>query len=339
MAKSRPISVRRVLCGTSLSLSVLCGTSLSLSHVLSAQEPTIRTNVPLVLVPVTVTDSKGKPIDGLEQKDFILSDDGVAQKDVRMDTSDTVLAPVALLVAIESNGISQPAIEKIHRVGSMISPLVAGERGQAAVISFDAEVRVLQEFTRDGDEIAGAFEQVRPRTIKNGRLIDAVTQGVQMLQTRPGNYRRIMLILSESRDRGSKAKSDKAVEAAQRAGVALYPMTYSAQKTAWTEKPGDAAQPPPGPDYIGGLVELGRLTTPNLGDVFAKSTGGRHLSFTRLQGLEDAITRLGEEVHSQYLLSFVPVESANKGYHRIAVEARSRPDAAVRARPGYWTER
>jgi VWFA-related protein len=305
---------------------------------LLAQEPTIRTNVPLVLVPVTVTDSKGKPIDGLEQKDFVLSDDGVPQKDVLMDTSDTVLAPVALVVAIQSSGVSQPAIEKIRRVGSMISPLVAGERGQAAVISFDAEIRVLQEFTRDGDEIAGAFEEVKPRTIKNGRLIDAVIQGVQMLQTRPENYRRLMLILSESRDRGSKAKTDKAVEAAQRAGVALYPMTYSAQKTAWTEKPSDAAQPPPGVDYIGGLVELGRLTTPNLADIFARSTGGRHLSFSRLQGLEDAISRLGQEVHSQYLLSFVPVESKNKGYHRITVEVPSRTEAVIRARPGYWPE-
>jgi len=275
--------------------------------------PTIRTNVPLVLVPVTVTDSTGKPIDGLEQKDFILSDEGVAQKDIRMDTSDTVLAPVALVVAIQSSGISQPALEKIHRVGSMISPLVAGERGQGAVIAFDAEVRVLQEFTRDGDEITGAFEEVRPRTIKTGHLIDAVLQGVQMLQTRPENYRRIMLILSESRDRGSKTKPEKAVEAAQRAGVTLYPMTYSAQKTAWTEKPSDAQPPPEGADYIGGLIELGRLATPNLAEMFAKSTGGRHLSFTRLQGLEDAITRLGQEVHSQYLLSFVPMESKNKG--------------------------
>ena len=43
-----------------------------------------------------------------------------------------------------------------------------------------------------------------------------------------------MLMLGESRDRGSKMKLDKAIEAAQRAGVAIYPITYSAQATAWT---------------------------------------------------------------------------------------------------------
>ena len=303
---------------------------------LFAQEPTIRTNVPLVLVPVTVTDSKGKSIDGLEQEDFRLEDDGAAQKDVRMDTSDTVLAPVALAVAIQSSGISQAALEKIHRVGGMIQPLVAGERGQAAVLAFDAEVRVLQQFTHDSDEINGAFEIVQPRTIKSARMIDAVLEGVRLLETRPQNYRRILLTLSESRDRGSKAKLEKAVEAAQRAGVALYPITYSAQKTAWTARPADAPPLPEGPDYAGAIVELGRLATPNAADILSKATGGRHLSFTRLQGLDEAITRLGQEVHSQYLLSFSPAESKNKGYHRIRVEVRSRPDAIVRARPGYW---
>jgi len=300
-----------------------------------AQEPLIRTNVPLVLAPVTVTDSKGKPIDGLEQDDFTLSDDWVPQQ-IRMDTSDTVLAPVAIAVAIQSSGISQAALAKIHRVGSMIAPLVAGERGQAAVIAYDGEVRVLQEFTRDEDSISGAFEEVNPRTIKTSHLFDAVVQGVQMLQTRPENYRRIMLIIGESRDRGSKAKLGNAVESAQRAGITVYPMTYSAQATPWTAKPSDAPPLPGGEGYAGAIVELARLATTNAADVFAKSTGGRHLSFTTLGGLEGAITRLGEEVHSQYLLSFAPMATDNKGYHRITVQVRSHPGAVVRARPGYW---
>jgi len=51
--------------------------------------------VPLVLAPVTVTDKKGNLIDGLKVDDFRLTDEGVAQQ-IRMDTSDTVLAPVSL---------------------------------------------------------------------------------------------------------------------------------------------------------------------------------------------------------------------------------------------------
>ena len=50
-----------------------------------------------------------------------------------------------------------------------------------------------------------------------------------MLDTRSPNNRRVMLILSESRDRGSKEKLSDAIELAQRAGVVVYPATYSVQ--------------------------------------------------------------------------------------------------------------
>jgi VWFA-related protein len=300
-----------------------------------AQEP-IRTNVPLVLVPVTVTDAKGKTIDGLQAEDFILKDDDAPQKQIRLDTSDTVLAPIALVVAIQASGISQPALEKIRKVGSLIQPLVGGNRSSAAILAYDAEVRTLQDFTRDGDKITGAFETVQARTIKDGVLLDAAMQSIQMLSTRPENYRRILITLGESRDRGSKSKIDKVTEAAQRAGVVIYPITYSAQKTAWTAKPQDNPPLPMGPDYIGVFVELGRMGTANQADVMAKQTGGQHLSFTRLQGLEEALGRLGNEIHSQYLLSFVPEESKNKGYHRLNVEVRGHSGAVIRARPGYW---
>lgn len=303
---------------------------------LLAQEPTIRTNTSLVLVPVTVTDSKGKYIDGLQPDDFILRDDGVDVKQFEMDTSDTVLAPLALVIAIQSSGISQPALEKIHRVGGMIQPLVSGEKGETAVLAYDVELRVLQDFTRDSDKINGAFESVEGRTIKNGKLLDAVVKGVEMLKTRPENYRRVMLILGESRDRGSKIKLAKAVEDAQRAGVAVYPITYSAQATAWTARPQDNPSLPIGPDYGGAIVELSRLGTANAAEALARSTGGRHLSFARLQGLEEAIARLGEELHSQYLLSFVPAASKNKGYHFVMVGVKGHPNAIIRTRPGYW---
>src|SRR4051794_25441958 len=88
---------------------VLC----ALTVAITAQEPTIRTNVPLVLAPVTVTDKKGVPIDGLTADDFILNDDGVRRK-IRVDTSDTVLAPVSLVVAVQCSGIAAAELAKIQ---------------------------------------------------------------------------------------------------------------------------------------------------------------------------------------------------------------------------------
>lgn len=297
---------------------------------------TIRANVREVLVPVTVTDSKGKFIDGLSASDFVLYDDGAPQRQLQVDTSDTVLAPVALVIAIQCSGISEAALEKIHKVGGMFEPLISGEKGEAAVIAYDDDVRLIQDFTRDSSNIGRAFESVEGRTIKIGRMLDAVTTAAEMLSKTPASYRRMLLILGESRDRGSQAKLDQAIEAVQRANVTVYPITYSAQGTAWTASSGDTVPLPIQPDYAGAVVELMRMSTRNAADEFAKWTGGRHLSFERLQGLQDAVSRLSGEVHSQYLLSFDPAPSNNAGLHRIIVRVRKPKGAVVRARPAYW---
>ena len=73
-----------------LCLNLLClSLGQSLGQAQDNLDSTIRSDVPLVLAPVTVTDKKGNSIDGLTADDFRLTDDNVARK-IRVDTSDTV---------------------------------------------------------------------------------------------------------------------------------------------------------------------------------------------------------------------------------------------------------
>jgi VWFA-related protein len=320
------------ICSFYLRLGVLGALTVMLP---AQQPPVIRTNVPLVLVPVAVADRKGHPIDGLDVNDFVVTDDGIQQR-IQMDTSDTIAAPVSLVVAVQSSDISAAALAKIRRVGGMIQPLIAGERGRAAVITFDEEVRTLQEFTSDSTKIGAAFKGIQMHSIKTGKMIDAVAQGVRMLSSRPQNSRRVLITIGESRDRGSQTKLPQAVESAQRAGVIVYSMTYSVHATPWTAKPEDTPPPADGGGLMGVIEELIRLGKTNDAEVFAQETGGRHFSFLTLKSLEEIITQAGVEIHSQYLLSFAPAESANAGFHRLEVTVPSKPDIVVRARPGYW---
>lgn len=302
------------------------------------ESPIITTDTSLVLVPVSVVDRKGNLIDGLNLEDFQLTDMGVRQK-LRLDTSDTVVAPVSMVVLVQASGISQPAIARLRQVGSMLKPVVAGQRGQVAVIAFDDEVRVFQDFTTDSDAVTEAINRITGRTIKGSKMLDAVAQAVKLLSTRPISDRRLIFLVSEARDRGSKLTLREAREMAERAGAVVYSATYSVQIQNWTSKPGDAPPMPGEPNYINAFSELGRLGLRNAATSLARVTGGRHLSFVTVESLEKAITRMGEEIHGQYLLSFTPPQSKNKGFHQISVTVPSKPEAVVRVREGYWAER
>ncbi len=314
----------------------------------------------LVVVPVAVTDAKGKFIDGLTAADFTLLDNG-RPREVQVDSWETGAAPISLVIAVQASGISAAALEKIRKVGAMIQPLITGDRGCAAVVAFAAHVRWLQECTSDPARIARALGSIQPGEPKVGRMLDAVDQGIARLKRR-ANSRRVLLLLSESRDRGSETALELVIADAQSASVTVYAATYSAFKTAWTTRPsGDPPTPMPrgrrlppteenrptilapgqGPppeqraEIGGGLGELKRLSEPETAKLLVEATGGAKFPFTRQRALEEAIEKLGAELHSQYVLSFVPAEGTPPGFRNLEVRVKSKA-YRVRARPGYW---
>jgi hypothetical protein len=70
-------------------------------------------------------------------------------------------------------------------------------------------------------------------------------------------------------------------------------------------------------------------------EVFAKGTGGQEFSFLKEKGMEDAIQRISQEIHSQYLISYHPNDSDEGGFHEIAVRAECSGCIAT-TRPGYY---
>jgi VWFA-related protein len=274
------------------------------------------------------------------------------------------------VVAIQTPGISKAVLEKVHKIGSMILPLVTGERGCAAVVAFSERIGWIQECTNNEDALAHAFELVRPGEAKSARMLDAVDESIQRLRQH-STSRRVLLLISESRDRGSEMAIDQVALAAQTVGVTGYAATYSAFKTAFTSKSSATGEPgmpkvpkmpseqtgtlsggpphcgpfgcpdPPMPlaeervDILSGIGELVRLGKTNATQALTKGTGRVTFPFTRLIGLEEAIQKLGAELQSQYLLSFTP-EDRTDGYHTLEVRV-SCGDFRVRARPGYWS--
>ncbi len=304
-------------------------------------DPTFKVKVPLVIAPTIVVDSKGKFIDGLRGDEFLLFDNNKPQK----ITDDVTWQPISLVVAVETSFNLRWAIPKISRIGSMLEALVAGKDGDAAVINYDSTVRVVQPFTRDFNKINSTLEFTQLGGHK-ARVSDAVAAAVKLLEARPVERRRVLLLIGETRDRGSETKLADAAQAAQAANIIVYTVAVNHAVTAFqgamvnpqieVYKHGSSAVPSE-QNWFAPFFELFRAAQSKQADPFealARLTGGRRESFAKRSGLEDAITKIGEEIHSQYMLAYTPA-SGDPGFHEIRVQV-TRPGATIRTRAGYW---
>jgi len=316
-----------------------------------------KSTVPLVVAPTTVTDSKGRYVDGLTPDDLILYDNNVPQR-MQMDW---MTYPIDLVVAVQTRSNSGAVIDKLGGSGILFTQLLAADAGETAVISFSDEVKVHQDFTANPDFVIHALLMLRKEG-DDAHVLDALRQALLMLGRRPPGRRPIILVIAEKRDRSSKAKLSEVMERIQGLNVTVYWLTYSpflqpftvkpktaedlkpeaerikVQKCALCPAPDDTPVPPDlGPGNL--LYEIGelmRLRKPDLSRLFTETTGGRTMNFLKKNALERAVQLVGEEVHRQYVLSFEPKGGDSGKFHAIRVAVKDRPELQAKTREGYW---
>jgi VWFA-related protein len=238
--------------------------------------------------------------------------------------------------------------------------LVVGENGELAVLAFDHRIQTLADFTSDTEKIDIAFKKLKPGSTTMA-LNDAAMEGINMLRRRPETRRRVLLLISENRDKGSTIKTREVLTAAEFANVPIYSVDVSKLLAGLTAKPmpGRPDNRPPGAQHLpagivatpttesqnnmGNWVPLFKdvfdaaksIFIPNPLTVYTKYTGGREFSFKSQKTLEHDISEIGEELHSQYLLTYSPNNQNEAGFHQIVVEVQ-KPGLTVRTRDGYW---
>jgi VWFA-related protein len=311
-----------------------------------------------VLAPVTVTDRDGNFIQGLAQTEFRLYDNGTVQK----ITEDVAQHPVSAVVVIQANNDVEAILPSIKRLSSVFETLVMGEDGEMAVIAYDHRVRTLTGFTSDTAQIDAAFKKLSVGSY-SANLNDAAMAGINLLKSRPKSRRRIMIIIGENRDKGSDIKPREVLTEADFANVYIYSIDVSQLISALTSKamPNAPSNLPPGAsgvDNMRGYIEtpttqsqndfgnwapafkdiflaIKGVFVPDPLDVYTRYTGGRQFSFKSQKSLEHDVALLGDELHSQYLLTYSPNNLQEGGWHKIVVEVM-RQGLHVRTRDGYY---
>jgi VWFA-related protein len=291
-------------------------------------------------------------------EDLVLYDNSVPQA-IQMDW---MTYPIDLVVAVEASEHSGAVLDKLGRTGILFTQLLAADAGETAILSFSDNVKRHQDFTNNSDDVIHAIRMLRKEG-DDAHILDALHQALLMLEHRPPGRRRIILMLAEKRDRGSKTKLPEVMEQVQRLNAEVFWLTFSPFLQPWTVKPKTAedlkpeaerikikqCETCPAPDdtavpadlgagdQLFGLGELIRLHQPDLAALFTKDTGGRTLSFLKKNGLEEEIQLIGEEVHRQYILSFQPRQTDPGAFHKIRVQVKDRADLRAKTREGYWS--
>jgi VWFA-related protein len=313
-----------------------------------------------VITPVTVTDRNGNIVNNLTPKDFRLTDNGKVQK---ID-EDAAVHPISMVIAVQANAEVEKMLPAVQKVGSAIQAQILGDDGEAAVIEFDHRIQTLGDFTSDPDKLSAALKKLKPGS-SSSRLNDATIEGINLLKRRPDSRRKILLLIAESRDNGSELKAREVLSAAEFANVVIYAIDISKFVASVTAPPSATRNlldtRPPGAVYaqgpMGGVETPTTISQNNMGnwapvikdiydmakgifippplEVYTTYSGGRQYAFKSQRELERAVSDLGEELHSQYLLTYVPNNQDEAGYHNIVVQVL-RPDMKIRARDGYY---
>lgn len=289
---------------------------LSIAGADQKEQDRLRLTTDLVVVDATVTDKNGNYIRSLPADEFAVFEDGVPQKIEFFEANErlTLTRPLAVVFALDLSGSIQPqeilkqqvaadAFVKLMRPGSVF-----------AVLTFNYEVKVLQEFTNDGAKISQAF---RKATEAGGstRLFASVDRAVAMLKRGPRFYqgrriRRVVIVISDGIPTEPVDQLDL-IQRANDAEVTVYSITL--------------------PSYAYGQLSKERILT--LLDVsgLVPMTGGKDFSADS-GDFTSAFRAIAEELQSSYVLAYYQPEKSRRDgrSHQIRVEVK-RPGSIVRA--------
>ena len=303
--------------------------------VLSAQELMFRSQSNVVLVPALVKDEKGGIVYGLTAKDFIVEDDGAPQK-IRLDETPQK-EPVSLVVALQVGRRAEREFPRMRGLGTMLGALLEQEGSKAAVVEFDSKVRVTRNFTGDHELIRQELENLEPGD-GEAAILDAVQYSVRILNVTPTEHRRVLLLISETRDHGSKiTKLDDVVASVGDSNTTIYALTFS---PSWsqvldTERGSNKDEWGNNPDLLAPILMARQSLRRNTPKAVAAMTGGEYELFASRKAFERLMTEFTNHIHGRYALSFEP-EDPRPGLHQLRIRLAGGGKSTVLARSSYW---
>lgn len=273
-----------------------------------------RADTTLVLVPVAVTDPSNRFVLGLEQKDFVLTEDGTPQKIKHFSTED---APLSVGLVLDTSGSMGSKIDT-SRLAAKEFLKALNPADEAFLVEFSDVAQLSIPFTQDASKIEHRLNQEASAGLT--ALLDGVHVGLQEMKNAK-NPRKALVIISDGGDNNSRYKSSDIEKLVREADVQVYAMGVFE------------------PYLFLGLTDA-EVGGPRLLSELAEQTGGRAIAASKDSDLPRIADRIGLELRNQYVLAYSPTNPSRDGkYRKIEVKLHAPealPDLKARWRVGYY---
>ena len=281
-----------------------------------AQKPdsTIKVDVNLINVFVTVTDEHGAPVGGLAKDNFTLKEDGRDQT-IKVFDKESAL-PLSIALAVDTSLSTRHDLPLEQASAKRFAHEIIRPIDALAVYAFSEFVHEsAMGYTSDLKRIDESIDHLRAGAAT--ALYDAIYLVSRALDKRKG--RKVVVLITDGGDTISKVDYKEAVRAAEEAEAIVYSIiVVPIENSAGRETGGEHA-----------LIQL------------SEDTGGKYYYATSITQLDEAFHKISDELRTQYLLAYYPSEHTSfSEFRRIEVKVAGVPDAPsykVRHRAGYYT--
>lgn len=269
----------------------------------SEDEEVVSVRTDLVVVPLFVTDNRGRRVNGLTQSDFQVRDNG---RPVETSYFAAGAETVALLFLLDASGSTRETITQ-QRETALALFSHFGARSHVAVMQFRERADLAQDFTRDLRAARKAF-QIASLPDRRTAIFDAARDAVRAFATkaRGATERRIVVLVSDGLDTASTTAHASVVAEANAAGVSFYVVHLP----LYTPRDGRLAARKPSK----GFRELAEKTG---GQFFVVGDARSSLDPRAEHDLGPIFRAIAEDLQSQYVLGYHA--GAEPGPHRVEV--------------------
>jgi VWFA-related protein len=312
--------------------------------VVKAQAP-IRVSVNEVIVPVTVTDEKGRFVSNLTKSDFRIFDENKEQKIDFFSHEQSQPIVIGFLVDT-SNGMQIHWAKYKEAITELMLNLLPGDKKYSGyLISYGTTAELVVDTSSDPEKMVAKMDRIKPGG--GAALFDAIYMACTSRKTingEPYEPRRVLVIIGDGHDTSSKKSIQEVLEIAKRNLVTIYAMSSIAfgfhteaedTLSTLTAETGGKVETPLNSPY---KDVAGYLSQPSDAGNYALTVGTGQYTAEISSAIFRSIAAISGEITTQYVIRYTPdigPGSDNKQFRKIKV-AVNLPGVELRYRNGYY---